>query len=879
MGKGLTFLSIPLIVCSSWSAAFAGRVIHVDATATGANDGSSWVNAYRYLQDALADANSADKPVEIRVAQGVYRPDQGANVTSKDLSATFQLINSVTLRGGYAGLAWPDPNIRDAEKYETILSGDLAGDDVDVNEPSELLGLSVALDNSRTVVTGSGTERTAVLDGFTISGGQGYVPTVPTEGYYGGAGMRNVHGSPAVVDCRFTRNASRMGGGGMLNCSGSEPSVVNCRFGENYAYWGGGIGNVDSNAVISNCTFKANVDGGMYNMYSSPVVSDCTFEGNSSNSGGGMRNDYGQPVVTNCRFIGNIALVGGGMCNNGNINLTVTGCVFRGNVVSHGGGGVSNGDRNKSTFTNCVFSENRAWEGGGMYNVRSSYSRVTLTGCTFSDNSVQDYGGGIYLSSNAILLGCSFRGNLASEGAGAYYYYNTCVFAECVFSGNYAKQYGGGVCVRNTRTTLTRCTFSGNVAQVDGGAIAAYDDGVVGGDGCIVWGNFPREIYFEVERPTLTYSDVRGGWQDEGDIGADPCFAEPGYWDPNGTPGDANDDFWIDGDYHLKSQAGRWEPKNRIWVKDNVTSPCIDAGNPHSPIGLEPFPNGGVLNIGNYGGTTEASKSYFGKPVCETIVAGDINGDCRVDWADMVIMASHWLEGRTATSGPGVIDHGGTELRDLLATIEGEAEEPPYISLTSDLYLRFIMAPPGTHFFVDPAMRGTPQEAAGWFLTRWRNLFVNDSPAVGFDIIRFTTSHAYTNILYQQTYASLEVFGAQMIVEVDATGGVGAVMSDIMRDTRALDTGQVPLNPGIDSSTAQKKAIELLAAQKPGLALEADLPTLLIFCPDVVGNAGQTQLVWKTVVGVTDGGPVRELVMVDAHSGNISFHYSLIPIR
>ena len=61
-----------------------------------------------------------------------------------------------------------------------------------------------------------------------------------------------------------------------------------------------------------------------------------------------------------------------------------------------------------------------------------------------------------------------------------------------------------------------------------------------------------------------------------------------------------------------------------------------------SPISLEPFPNGGFINIGAYGGTPEASKSYFGEPVCETIVAGDINGDCQANRADLEIMALHW---------------------------------------------------------------------------------------------------------------------------------------------------------------------------------------------------------------------------------------------
>ncbi len=63
-----------------------------------------------------------------------------------------------------------------------------------------------------------------------------------------------------------------------------------------------------------------------------------------------------------------------------------------------------------------------------------------------------------------------------------------------------------------------------------------------------------------------------------------------------------------------------------------------------SPIGLEPFPNGGFVNMGAYGGTTQAGKTYFGRPACESIVAGDLNGDCQVDRADLDIMALHWTD-------------------------------------------------------------------------------------------------------------------------------------------------------------------------------------------------------------------------------------------
>ncbi len=136
---------------------------------------------------------------------------------------------------------------------------------------------------------------------------------------------------------------------------------------------------------------------------------------------------------------------------------------------------------------------------------------------------------------------------------------------------------------------------------------------------------------------------IEGNW-----TSTEPHFGNPGYWDPNNTPDMPGDDFWVDGDYHLKSQAGRWDRESQSWVKDDVTSPCIDAGDPTSPVGVEPFPNGGRINMGAYGGTAEAGKSYFGEPVCETIVAGDINGDCKVDFADLAILVIHWLQ----DSGP-----------------------------------------------------------------------------------------------------------------------------------------------------------------------------------------------------------------------------------
>ncbi|MHC4097473.1 MAG: hypothetical protein ACYSU3_15615 [Planctomycetota bacterium] len=70
-------LAMPMFLLM-FASTVAGGVIFVDADASGANNGSSWAHAYNYLQDALANASSSD---EIRVAQGIYKPDHGGGNT------------------------------------------------------------------------------------------------------------------------------------------------------------------------------------------------------------------------------------------------------------------------------------------------------------------------------------------------------------------------------------------------------------------------------------------------------------------------------------------------------------------------------------------------------------------------------------------------------------------------------------------------------------------------------------------------------------------------------------------------------------------------------------------------------------------------------
>ena len=171
----------------------AGSVIYVDASATGDNNGTSWEHAFTDLQDALSET---ERDMEIWVAEGIYKPTTGT-----DRTATFQLKSGVALYGGFAGTE-TSVQQRNWESNITILSGDI-GVLVDNS------------DNSYHVVTSSGTDTTAILDGFTISGGN-------ADGSYphnAGGGMRNDDGSPMLRNVTFRDNSAAMYGGGMLNAS------------------------------------------------------------------------------------------------------------------------------------------------------------------------------------------------------------------------------------------------------------------------------------------------------------------------------------------------------------------------------------------------------------------------------------------------------------------------------------------------------------------------------------------------------------------------------------------------------------------------------------------------------------------------------------
>jgi len=562
----MALISASLLALLSWGPAAqaagslspvaqAGTIYYVDIDATtGANDGTSWDDAYTDLQDALALATDG---AEIWVASGVYTPTTGTN-----RNVSFSLQSGVAIYGGFVATETLRSQ-RDWENNVTTLSGDLNGDDIGFTNNGE--------NSYHVVVAFSGITTSAILDGFTISGGN-------ANG-----------GSPA-----------NMGGG--MYCNDSSLTLTNVTFINNTAAqadYGGGMWSIWVNTGLTNVTFinnTADYGGGMYNRGSNPTLTGTTFISNTAQDGGGMFNLYSSPVLVNVVFSGNTAQDGGGMYNTRPHNFpishpTLTDVTFSGNTAQDDGGGMYNEDNSSPSLTNVTFSGNTAQDGGGIFNLDSS---PTLTGTTFSGNTAWDDGGGMYsLDSSPTLTGTIFISNTAGDGGGmanlgnsspslsaTQFISNTAAqgggmanlgghptLVNAIFSGNTA-QGGGGMYNSGGHPTLVNATFSGNTASAGGGGIFNFVSGSSTLANSILWGNTAptgSQIINATILNPISYSLVQG------------CGGSGVGWDSAcGTDGGNNIDanpLFVDaasGDLRLKN-----------------LSPAIDAGNNSAlPAGL-----------------------------------------------------------------------------------------------------------------------------------------------------------------------------------------------------------------------------------------------------------------------------------------------------
>jgi len=381
------------------ASAVAGKTIYVDADATGANNGSSWLNAYRYLQDALAAATTGD---QILVAQGIYKPDKGQGITPGDRSASFRLINGLTLKGGYAGFGTPNPDARDVDTYKTILSGDLAGNDIEVADPVELMSEPTRSENSCNVVTASDCDRTTLLEGFTITAGNANFVI------WSGGGI--INGKPTISQCKITANSASSGGGIYFDHSAHTPGAL---------------------------------------------LKDSVISHNAANSGGGI---YNCAEIINCVISGNSAVDGyaGGIYLGSDCETSITDCIFSNNSTALNAGAVFvSFSGSEVIFTRCSFIGNSAgYEGGAIYSdgcTCGSYS--TFYQCKFIANSAAGNGGAIcdYGFTDMQLYSCLLVGNSSGENGGALCdeYDGGSALINCTVSNNTAAGQGGAICYDN----------------------------------------------------------------------------------------------------------------------------------------------------------------------------------------------------------------------------------------------------------------------------------------------------------------------------------------------------------------------------------------------------------------------------------------------
>jgi len=527
--------------------------IYVDADATGAGNGSSWGDAYNYLQDALAAAQSGD---EIWVAKGIYKPDQGATQTPGDRTAAFHLLNGVAIYGGFAGakdLAMLGVHLQTMRSQIELYK-------IQHNDALPGAGTVSFVDalTQKTDISG------ALYDGDDSYGP--YLQDIPTNPFNGlntveveagsaglGGGNCGWHFDTTTGDFEadtdahtdtdadtrdFVTNETILSAD--LNGDDVEISNPQCLVNEPtrtentyHVVIGSGT---NASAVLDGFTITAGnangswpdyYGGGMFNYEnSSPSLTNCTFTGNSAGScGGGMWNYRSSPTLTNCTFSVNWARDnGGGMCNHEYCNPTLTNCTFTRNATSSRGGGGMQNNRSNPTVKGCTFIGNSAIYGGGVYN--TVFSNLTLSNCTFSGNSAT---------------------------------------------------YGGGMFSWYSNSTLTNCTIADNNAG-NGRAVGcgsdwpSYTSSVKMGD-CIIWNGSNWLWNNDNSTITVTYGDVQGGWAGEGNIDADPCFADQ-----------------ENGDYHFRPD-----------------SPCINAGDPNylpamneTDIDGNPRVIGGRIDMGAY---------------------------------------------------------------------------------------------------------------------------------------------------------------------------------------------------------------------------------------------------------------------------------------
>jgi hypothetical protein len=451
----------------------AQTVIFVKSNATGTNDGTSWANAYTSLENALASAAPGN---QIWAAAGTYKP------TGVAPNNSFFLLSGIELYGGFSGIE-SLLSQRNIALNETILSGDIQGDDIDADFSTN------RTDNAIHVVrtqNGNAANR-AIIDGVTIKGGNTSVVAADPEINRRGGGLY-VEAKTTVRNCLFTNNRAESGGSIMVpSAVGSGLVVSNCRFEKNDATTrAAGIYFLNLTAAeIRKCVFENNTvaRGCIYPRSSTGVVIDsCSFNNNVDNFSDG----FGAGIfawqttykLSNCNFNGNTG--GSAVCvysdnREGGKFAEIINCNFGNNIATNYGGTGFQSYRQNYRMENCSFIDNIAPNSAAaIYNSDSVSFEVKNT--LFKGNTgnyaaaVANYG----IDCVGTFEGCTFEGNKATTGGGACSngFKSNVSYKNCLFNGNQAR-FGGALFTQNdtTRLSVEGCTFVENGSEDQGGTI------------------------------------------------------------------------------------------------------------------------------------------------------------------------------------------------------------------------------------------------------------------------------------------------------------------------------------------------------------------------------------------------------------------------
>jgi serine protease len=334
------------------------NVIYVDASATGANDGSSWTNAYTLLPSALAVASPG---TVINVAEGTYWP----SFLDGPRTDSFLLQNGVALLGGFPSGGW----IRDPETYTSYLSGNIA---VDAND-------------SYHVVTGSGTDSTAILDGFTVS----YARADGISPHDVGGGILIQNGSPTIRNTTFRLNTAGKGAGAYV--FGGTPRFLDVTFSDNASTGSG---------------------GGLYHDAGTSSLNNVSFIGNQASLYGGGVFSAADILGFDLHFLGNSALRGGGLFNIAGSDVNIDNGIFNGNNATQIGGAimVDNSGVGSLELNNVTIANNSA---GGVTNFDTVSIKNSIL---WGNSSGQILGTGTTTVSNSIVEGgYAGSGNAAED--------------------------------------------------------------------------------------------------------------------------------------------------------------------------------------------------------------------------------------------------------------------------------------------------------------------------------------------------------------------------------------------------------------------------------------------------------------------------------